>query len=161
MHPAGSAKGAAKSARLSESNDGRDRGVVTLSGKAPRLSKSSIVRGQRVDDLRHFGDPRKWNPAEFGMFADRGIAVSKIDAEGLVASHIAVLPLDGRADGAERLIGCPHRTAKLSDGEFADTGEVMLDHVAFQTCHLRCSHLILSMRVRLAPPRLITKFSFA
>ena len=45
----------------------------------------SVIGGQRIDDLRHFGDLRKWNAAKFRMFPDRVLAVGQIDAKSLAA----------------------------------------------------------------------------
>lgn len=100
-----------------------------------RLQTGSIVGRQRIDDLRNFGDFRNRDAAQLGMFADRILALGKIDAKGLVARDVAVLPLDRRSDRAQRLVGCPGRAAQFGHGKTPDAGNVALDHVSLETGH--------------------------
>ncbi len=75
-----------------------------------------VVRRKRIDDLRHFGDVARRDAAQLGMLADRVLAIGQVDAIGLVAGHIAVLPLDPHPDFVKRLVGGPRGPAKLGQG---------------------------------------------
>ena len=63
------------------------------SRRRDRPSEGRFVGCQRADDSRHFSDLGKRNASEPGMLADRVLAIGQVDAEGLVAGEIAMLPL--------------------------------------------------------------------
>src|SRR5688572_24393989 len=63
-----------------------------------------VVGGGWVEDLRDLGDARPREAADFGVGADRGLAIREIDAEGTVPSDIAMRPLDVRADLIDGLV---------------------------------------------------------
>ena len=47
-----------------------------------RLPMQSVVGGERINDLRDFGDFRNRDSAQLCMFADRILTIGKIDAKG-------------------------------------------------------------------------------
>src|SRR6056297_110097 len=64
----------------------------------------SVVRGQRIDDLRDLGDRRDRNAAEFGVFLHGILVLGQVDAERLVPCQIAVLPLNVWAECFQGLV---------------------------------------------------------
>jgi hypothetical protein len=59
---------------------------------------ASVVGGEWVYDLGHFGNSGHRDAAQFGVPPDRLFAFGQVSAEGLVAADIAVLPLNAAAD---------------------------------------------------------------
>src|SRR6056297_475 len=69
------------------------------------------------------------------MLADRVLAVGEVDAERLVARHVAVLTLDVGSDLIQRLVRRARRAAKLGQRHLPDAGYAALDDVTLHLFH--------------------------
>src|SRR4051812_1920032 len=78
------------------------------------MPASGLVVGcQRIDDPGDLDNPADRDAAEFCMLPDEVFALGKIDAEGLVAGDVALLPMEVLADLADRGIGGAGGAAKF------------------------------------------------
>ena len=69
------------------------------------------------------------------MLADALLAVGEVDAVGLVAGNVAVLPLHARAHLGDGLVRRARGTADLDTRHAADARDIAFDHVALQLGH--------------------------
>src|SRR6185437_5732206 len=100
------------------------------------MDLSSVVRCQGIDDLWNLDDAGDRDTAELRVLADQLFIGREINAEGLIARDIAVLPLDAIADLLDGPIGGAGGTAQLHDRHASHARDVALDQVSPQLCHV-------------------------
>src|ERR1700683_4047300 len=127
--------------------------LVALQGTHAGISL--VVGGQRIDELWNFDNARDGDSAELGVLADQLFTRGEVDAEDLVACHVAVLPLDTVADLLDGAIRGPGGTAQFHDRHAAHARNIALNQVSPQVRHdfapswliFRRTRAILKLRV--------------
>ena len=90
---------------------------------------SRLIRplGRGIDHLPDLGDLGGGEAAHLGVLLDDVLVLRQIDAEGLVAGDVALLPLDVGAELLQDLVRLCRRAAQLFARECADGGDVAFD----------------------------------
>src|SRR4030088_2397351 len=95
-------------------------------------SKSKRIRrlGRgRIDHAFDLGDSVGWESSLFGVFFDHFLVGSDVHAINFVVSHVAVYPLNLRAQSLKYVAGFLRNGLNLLLSQASCVGDISLDHI--------------------------------